>query len=44
MISFWDSLIIAAAKNARVDKILTEGLNHEQMIEGILIENPFLEA
>jgi predicted nucleic acid-binding protein len=44
MISFWDSLIIAAAKNARADRILTEDLNHGQMIESILIENPFLEA
>lgn len=41
-LSFWDSLIIAAASNAKADKILTEDLNHGQMIEGIQIENPFL--
>jgi len=40
-LSFWDSLIIAAAYNAKADKILTEDLNHGQIIEGILIENPF---
>ncbi len=42
ILSFWDSLIIAAARNAKADKIFTEDLNHGQLIEGILIENPFL--
>ena len=41
LLSFWDALIIAAASRAKVDKILTEDLNHGQKIEGILIENPF---
>lgn len=40
-ISFWDALIIVAAYEAKVDKILTEDLNSGQIIEGILIENPF---
>jgi predicted nucleic acid-binding protein len=40
-LSFWDALIVAAACNAKADKIITEDLNHGQMIEGILIENPF---
>ena len=44
MLSFWDSLIIAAASNANASKILTEDLNHGQVIAGILIENPFVEA
>jgi len=44
MLSFWDSLIIAAAVNAKADKILTEDLNHGQIIEGLVIENPFLNA
>ena len=44
LFSFWDSLIIAAAKNAQVDKIFTEDLNSGQVIEGILIENPFLNG
>jgi len=41
-LSFWDSLIIAAAYRQKADKILTEDLNHGQIIEGILIENPFI--
>lgn len=40
-LSFWDSLIIASAYNAKAEKIFTEDLNHGQIIEGILIENPF---
>ena len=40
-ISFWDSLIVAAAFSANSNIILTENLNHGQTIEGILIENPF---
>jgi predicted nucleic acid-binding protein len=41
MLSFWDALIVASARNAEAEKILTEDLNHGQQIEGILIENPF---
>jgi predicted nucleic acid-binding protein len=42
-LSFWDGLIVAAAyaKNAAV--ILTEDLSHGQTIEGIRIQNPFLD-
>lgn len=40
-ISFWDALVIVAAYEANVDKILTEDLNSDQIIEGVLIENPF---
>jgi predicted nucleic acid-binding protein len=42
MLSFWDALIVASARNAEAEKILTEDLNHGQRIEGILIENPFV--
>ncbi len=41
-LSFWDSMILAAASNARVEKIITEDLNHGQIMEGIIIENPFM--
>ena len=44
LLSFWDSLIIASAYQARVEKILTEDLAHGQTIEGILIENPFIRS
>ncbi len=40
-LSFWDSMIIAAATQGRAEQILTEGLNHGQVIEGVRIENPF---
>jgi predicted nucleic acid-binding protein len=40
-LSFWDSMIVAAARNAEAEKILTEDLNPGQIVEGILIENPF---
>lgn len=42
--SFWDSMIVAAARKADAEKILTEDLNSGQIVEGILIENPFLET
>lgn len=40
-ISFWDALIVVAARQANVSKILTEDLNPGQLLEGIFIENPF---
>jgi predicted nucleic acid-binding protein len=42
LLSFWDALIVASASKAGADRILSEDLNHGQVIEGILIENPFL--
>ncbi len=41
-LSFWDALIVAAAHQVQAKKIISEDLNHGQIIEGILIENPFL--
>ncbi|MBW2432502.1 MAG: PIN domain-containing protein [Deltaproteobacteria bacterium] len=43
-LSFWDAMILAAARNAEAEKILTEDLNPGQIVEGILIENPFLDT
>jgi predicted nucleic acid-binding protein len=40
-ISFWDALIIAAAIEANAERVLTEDLNDGQLIEGVLIVNPF---
>lgn len=40
--SIWDSLIITAAAEARCSKLLTEDLQHGQVVEGVRIENPFL--
>ncbi len=41
-ISFWDALIVAAALRLQANKIITEDLNHGQIIESILVENPFV--
>jgi predicted nucleic acid-binding protein len=43
LLSFWDSLILATALQAKAGKVITEDLNPGQIIEGILIENPFLQ-
>jgi len=40
-ISFWDALIVTAAMKAKVSKILSEDFQSGQMIEGMLLENPF---
>lgn len=40
-LSFWDSLIISAAKSANCSIILTEDMNDGQVIEGVKIQNPF---
>ena len=36
-------MIVAAAQRARAARIVTEDLNHGQQIEGIFVENPFLD-
>lgn len=40
--SFWDALIVEAALKAGADRLLTEDLQHGQIIDGLRIENPFL--
>jgi len=40
-ISFWDALIVTAALKGKALKILTEDLQSGQVIEGVMIENPF---
>ena len=42
-ISFWDALIIAAAKSANCKILFTEDLSHGMKIASIEIINPFLE-
>ena len=41
--SIWDSLVVAAAAEVHCTKLLTEDLQHGQVIDGIRIENPFLQ-
>lgn len=43
-LSFWDSLILHAARQASCSVLLSEDMNHGQVIEGIRIFNPFLET
>lgn len=43
LLSFWDGLIVAAAYSKNASIILTEDMNHGQIIEGIRIESPFLK-
>lgn len=40
-ISFWDALIVRCASAAGCGRLLTEDLNHGQLIDGVRIENPF---
>ncbi len=40
-ISFWDALIVTAALKGKASKIFTEDLQSGQVIEGLMIENPF---
>ena len=41
-LSFWDGLIVVAARRSGCDVLLTEDLNHGQVIDGVRIENPLL--
>lgn len=40
-LSFWDSLIIAAAEQANCEFLISEDLNGGQTVRGIRIVNPF---
>jgi predicted nucleic acid-binding protein len=41
-LSFWDSLIVAAAKSASCRFLLTEDLQSGQDLDGLLVVSPFL--
>lgn len=38
---YWDSLIVAAAREAGCIELLSEDLNHGQSYDGVLVVNPF---
>ncbi len=42
--SFWDSLIIEAALKSGSQRLWSEDLQHGRTLEGMRIENPFLQA
>ena len=39
--SWWDSLIVSAAQILNCDTLLTEDLQHEQLVDGVTIIDPF---
>ncbi len=39
--SFWDALIVKAASAAGCARLLTEELNARELVDGVVIENPF---
>lgn len=41
-ISFWDALILESARIAGAELLLTEDLQHGQVIQGVRVENPFM--
>ncbi len=40
--SYWDAAILAAAKAARCQQLLSEDLNHGQDYDGVVVVNPFV--
>jgi predicted nucleic acid-binding protein len=40
-LSFWDALILEAARRSGADRLLSEDLQHGRRIGGLVIENPF---
>lgn len=40
-LAYWDGLILAAARSAGCEIVLTEDLSHGELIGGVRIENPF---
>jgi predicted nucleic acid-binding protein len=41
-LSFWDALIVAAAKSAACQYLLSEDLRADQDLDGVVVVNPFL--
>jgi len=41
-LSYWDSLILEAARISGSDELLSEDLNHGQNYGGVVVRNPFL--
>jgi len=43
-LSFWDALIVAAARAASCRYLLTEDLQADQNLDGVVVVNPFLRG
>lgn len=42
-IAYWDALVVRAASSSVCQRLFTEDLNHGQVIDGVRVENPFLQ-
>lgn len=42
-IAYWDALVVRAASFSVCQRLFTEDLNHGQVIDGVRVENPFLQ-
>jgi predicted nucleic acid-binding protein len=40
-LSYWDSLVVAAAPEAGCNTLISEDMQHQQQIDGLRIINPF---
>ena len=43
-LSFWDALVLEAARVGGAQRVLTEDMQHGRVIEGVRIETPFVET
>jgi predicted nucleic acid-binding protein len=43
-LSMWDALLVACARRAGCVTLLSEDLQHERRIDGVRIENPFVDG
>ena len=43
-LSYWDSLIIETAREAGAATLLTEDLQHGQLLDGLLVFNPYADT
>ena len=43
-ISFWDAMLLVAAKASGAERFWSEDLSHGQIVQGVEIYNPFLEG
>ena len=41
-LSFWDAMIIASATKGGAKTLLSEDMNHDQLIEGVRVLSPFM--
>lgn len=42
-LSFWDALIVEAARRAGASRLVSEDLQHGRRIAGLVVANPFLD-